>query len=201
MNSQNKKLLTVLSSQSGAVIVLVAVLTFVLLGIAAFAIDFGYRHVVRNELQNAADSSALAAARELGKIYENMSAASQSTYVCDPGDIVPIAIQAAANNYAGDKKQLIVNDADVLIGQWPQWKEVAAGSRTNNFNQPDAVMVTVRRQQGANGPISTFFAPIFGVETLGISATATAALTGQGTVAEGGLPIPVGIPESVSIQS
>jgi len=193
MNSKDKKFQIKISNQNGAVIVLVAVLTFVLLGIAAFAIDFGYRHVVRNELQNAADSSALAAARELGKIYENMNPASQATYVCDPGDIVPIAKQAAANNYAGDKKQLIVNDADVLIGQWPQWQKLAVGSRTNNFNQPDAVMVTVRRQQGANGPISTFFAPIFGVETLGISATATAALTGQGTVAEGGLPIPVGI--------
>jgi hypothetical protein len=38
---------------------------FVGLGCAAFAIDFSYRHVVRNELQNAADAGALAGARAL----------------------------------------------------------------------------------------------------------------------------------------
>ncbi len=39
-----------------------------LIGFAAFAIDVGYMMVSRNELQNIADTAALAAAGELGAI-------------------------------------------------------------------------------------------------------------------------------------
>jgi hypothetical protein len=177
----------------GAVVVLVAFLLFVLLGIAAFAIDFGYRHVVRNELQNAADAAALAAARELSVIYQSLSYGEQQSYVCNRSDIVPVAQQAALENYAGDVAQLILNDADVLIGKWAVWQTISASSRSNDYNQPDAVMATVRRQEGANGPISTFFAQIFKVETMGVAARATAALTGQSTAEPGEIELPIGI--------
>jgi hypothetical protein len=59
--------------------------------------------------------------------------------------------------------------------------------------KPDAVRVIVRRESGKNGPITTFFARIFGIDTAEVSADATAALSGPASVAEGGLPIPVGI--------
>jgi hypothetical protein len=177
----------------GAVVVLIAFLLFVLLGIAAFAIDFGYRHVVRNELQNAADAAALAAARELGVIYKSQSYTEQQSYVCNPSDIVPVAKQAALKNYAGDVTQLILNDADVLIGKWAAWKTIPATGRTNDYNQPDAVMATVRREEGANGPISTFFAQIFNVDTMSVAARATAALTGQSTAEPGEIELPIGI--------
>ncbi|WP_225073374.1 pilus assembly protein TadG-related protein [Desulfuromonas sp. CSMB_57] len=193
MNSSKAFQQLSLSNQRGAVIVLVALLVFVFLGIAAFAIDLGYRHVVRNELQNAADASALAAARELSKIYQEMSYAEQQTYVANRSDIAPIALQTALNNYAGDAKQLIVNDADVLIGTWSEWRTIAKSSRVNNYNQPDAVMVTTRREAGANGPISTFFAKIFGINTLGVNAFATAALSGPPAVPPGEIELPIGI--------
>lgn len=54
-----------LQNEKGIVIILVAILLIFFLGIAALAIDFGHRHVVRNELQNSADAGALAGAQVL----------------------------------------------------------------------------------------------------------------------------------------
>ncbi len=48
--------------QRGAVAVMFAALMLLIFGIAAFAIDFARVLVVRNQLQNAADAAALAAA-------------------------------------------------------------------------------------------------------------------------------------------
>ena len=54
-----------LRGRRGATIVFVALAMVVLLSFAALAIDVGYLYVVRNELQNAADSGALAGAQVL----------------------------------------------------------------------------------------------------------------------------------------
>jgi hypothetical protein len=51
--------------QAGAVIVMVCLLLFVLLGFMAIAFDFGHLFIVKTELQTAMDSCALAAAQEL----------------------------------------------------------------------------------------------------------------------------------------
>lgn len=180
------------SDNRGAVIVLVAILLFVLVGVAAFAIDFGYRHVVRNELQNAADAAALAATRELGTIYQGLRYADQQTYVCNPADIKPIAQEAGLKNYAGNVSNLTVNSGDVVIGDW-DFTASAGDPLTATLNQPNAVRVTARRDGSANGPISTFFARIFNVDTMGISARATAALSGQSTAEPGEIELPIGI--------
>jgi len=75
-----------LKDQAGAVAVTVAILMFVLVGIAALAIDIGYLLVTRNELQNVADAAALAAASKLGDNYQNMSPAEQLQYDCGMPD-------------------------------------------------------------------------------------------------------------------
>ena len=54
-----------LRDQTGVTIILVAILMFVFLGIAALVIDLSNIYVVHNELQNAADAGALAGARFL----------------------------------------------------------------------------------------------------------------------------------------
>ena len=184
-------------NQQGAVVVLMAFLLFVLLGITAFAIDFGYRHVVRNELQNASDAAALAAARDLGRVYESLSPDAQRFYVCEASDqsrIKTVAINSGQENYAGDVKELKIYESDIQIGVWDKESKTF----TESSAQPDAVKVIARRQStngNENGPIQTFFAPIFGIPTLEVNALATAALSPLSTIEEGGLPIPVAISE------
>lgn len=173
-------------NQTGAVIVTMAVILTVLLGFTAFAIDIGYRMVTKNELQNVADSTALAAAGKLGAIYRGMNYAEQQSYVCDPAEIVAVAQDVGQKNRAATKL-IEINEADVEIGRW------STGVFSLTLSQPNAVRVTARRDDNANGPVPTFFAGILGVDLLDTSATATAALTGQSTSEPGELELPVGI--------
>lgn len=110
--SRTKQILT---GTRGAVAIIVAVVTmFVLLGFAAFAIDFGYAYVVKNELQNAADAAALAGASVLfsdngrclaaGSPYSCCSGS--KTGSCDPGvidvaNVTTTAQEVAARNKSG----------------------------------------------------------------------------------------------------
>ena len=55
----------VLTNQKGIAAIMVALVITVLLGMAALAIDIGYRNVAQNEIQNIADAAALAGAGEL----------------------------------------------------------------------------------------------------------------------------------------
>ncbi len=173
-------------NQAGAVIVLVTFSLIVMLGIMALAVDVGYLMAGKNELQNAADAAALAAARKLGSIYEPMSYPAQQTYVCNSGDIVPVAQATALGNTAAGQPVTVLS-ADVAIGRW----DAATKTLTPTLTRPDAVRVTTRREGG--NPVGTFFARIFNIDGISVTATATAALTGESTAGPGGLPLPVGI--------
>jgi hypothetical protein len=184
----HKQLISRIKDQSGVTAILVAFVMVVLIGIAALAVDIGYVAATKNELQNVADAAALAGARQLGAIYQTKTYEEQQAYVCDPSTIVPIAQDVAGKNQAG-AENITINSADVIIGDW----DGNNLTLTPTLAQPDAVKVTARRDAGANGPITTFFAKIFGVNTVAVWADATAALTGQSTAEPGELELPVGI--------
>lgn len=179
-----------LKSQRGAVIVIIAVITTLLIGIAALAIDIGYLMVSKNELQNVADAAALAACRKLGTIYQGMTYEEQQTYVCNPETIKSVAREVGLKNIAASK-WITIKDEDIIIGQWPP--SPTGTSFVNDINKPNAVRVKARRDDKANGFIPTFFAGVFGNDLLGVGAMATAALTGQSTTDPGELELPVGI--------
>jgi hypothetical protein len=174
-------------NQKGATAIVVALTIFFLVGLAALAVDIGYVAVTRNELQNVVDAAALAGARELGHEYEGLPYPQQQLLTADAAAIIGAAKAVALENAAGGE-HIIVNDADVIIGDWdPATKTVSP-----TLSHPDAVKVTAFRDSSVNGPIQTFFARIFGINTVPVSATATAALTGEST-AEPGSVIPIGI--------
>ena len=183
-----KSLISKLKDQQGISVIMVALMIVMFLSLAALAIDIGYGLVVKNELQNISDAAALAATRQLGSIYEGMSYEEQQTYFCDSSTIIGVAKEVAENNQAGGQS-ITINDGDVIIGTW----NVQTKLLNPTFLQPDAVRVIARRDDVANGPITTFFARIFGKDTVDVSADAIAALTGLSIAGEGGLPFPGGI--------
>jgi hypothetical protein len=187
-------LLLKLKDRRGVTIIVVAISLLMLLSFIALAIDIGYGMVVRNELQNISDGASLAATRRLGFIYETMSYEAQQNYVADPAPLIAIAKDVGSKNQAG-KMNITINDADVIIGMWnPQTKMVGPNPKTGQWlDQPDAVRVITRRDGAANGPITTFFARIFGKDTLDVSADATAALTGLKEAKPGEPGLPVGV--------
>jgi type II secretory pathway pseudopilin PulG len=179
-------------NESGATAVLVTVVIVVLIGIAAMAVDVGYVMATKNELQNVADAAALAATRQLGVIYSGLPYEQQANYTLDATDRTKIenaATDVAQKNKAGGKN-IYIPVGEIEIGTWDQNRNPRFIAETN---KPDAVRVGARRDDVANGPITSFFAVIFGRDNFSVSADATAALTGQGTTIEGEIELPAGI--------
>lgn len=179
--------------QRGVVLILVVIVLGILFAFAALALDVGNVMVVKNELQNISDGAALAAARHLGGIYEGMSYANQQIYDAsnDAATIRSVAQQVGASNTAAGILNVAIHLSDVEIGRWDSTTHPPVFTPT--YSQPDAVRVRARKDGLANGPLVTFLARIFGMNAVDVSATATAALTGQSTAGPGGLPVPVGI--------
>ncbi|MBW2570025.1 MAG: hypothetical protein JRD93_18865 [Deltaproteobacteria bacterium] len=179
-------------NQAGVSAVIVAIVLTMLIGFTALAVDVGYMYVTKNELQNVADAAALAGAGHLGSIYKTLSYDDQQTHVFSRSDIVGVTQQVALKNQAA-KMNIVINDADVTIGAW----DGGTGTLTPMAAPivgPDAVKVIARRDSIANGPILTFFARILNINTVNVSADATAALTGPATA--GDLRIPFSLSEN-----
>ncbi len=176
--------ITRLKDQRGTVIVVVVLVLLVLIGFAAFAVDVGYMMVRRNELQNLADTAALAAAGELGAAYKTMTYSESMAYVPASGPLLAKAQQVVtATAISG----ITILNTDFRLGTW----NFSTHTFTPAAIGPSAVNVTVRKDNIANGPFSTLLAGVLGIGTFNVSATATASLTSLSGTHD--LPLPVGI--------
>jgi hypothetical protein len=182
--------------ERGLVIVIFAVCLFLLIGFAALAIDIGYLHTTRSELQNVADAAALAGARYLGDEYSKLTTSEMATHPFTKEEVYAVINAVAIQNKAANNSISIDID-DVEIGLWDVeqstddiWYPTLMG--------PDAVRVIARRDGTANGPITTFLARIFGIDTMNVtSEKAVAALSGPSFVEEGELKTPFGLSANV----
>jgi len=182
--------------QSGVVAVIVALLFVVFLGIAAFAIDIGHLMVVRNQLQNDADAAALAGASYL---IPQIPSASPS-----PPDWTTAFSQAYTAISLNSSDGVVLTNGTVQTGYWNLAQNPAGlqgmGITPGQLDCP-AVQVTVTRSFGQNGgPVRFWFAPILGINTSNISATATAAITGPGAALPGAL-MPIAISSAMAAQA
>ncbi len=182
----------ILNNNRGATAVIVAICLIMLVGFAALAVDVGYLYATRNELQNVADAGALAGAGFLGAQYADLTYLEQQAYTFARTAVVGTVNEVSHKNRAAGV-DITINDADITIGIWDE----DATTVTPTLTAPDAVRVIARRDSSANSAITSFFARIFGVATMDVSAVATAALTGPATVADKELKTPLGLSENV----
>jgi hypothetical protein len=189
--------------EQGVVIIFAAITLVLFIAFTALAVDVGHMMVSRTELQRVADAAALAGARTLGRIYQcdgNIATCPRVMPYEDQLDYNAAGdadtIMQAARDIALQNKtagiNITINNSDIVIGNWNGITRIL----TTTMLSPDAVRVTARRASAANGPITTFFARILGINTVAMSATATAALTGEYNAGRGGLPLPVAINKS-----
>jgi Flp pilus assembly protein TadG len=179
--SQNYRMITLLREQKGMAAIWMAMLGTILVGITAFAVDIGYALVTQNELQNAADAAVLASTRQMGVTYLAMPLADQQDLGRDltsseQAQITAQATAATFANKASDVANLALSQGDISFGTW----DFTAHTFTPTVTRPNAIRVTARRDGGANGPITTFFAGVLGVNTMNIATTSTAALGTSG---------------------
>jgi Flp pilus assembly protein TadG len=146
--------------QRGAVSIMFALMLTVLVGFIALVVDIGHFWEVQEELQNAADSAALAGAHDLNGTATNF----------------PLAILSAeqfALRHDANGSPVNVPAADVVLGTW--------NFNTRTFTptlipapQVNAVQVTTRRSAAAGDPVRTFFAPLVGVTQQDVTTVAIA---------------------------
>jgi hypothetical protein len=171
-----EKWLSWLRDESGAVAVTTGILLVVLLGMVALAIDVGHFLVVRNEVQNAADSASLAGARALYSIQDYPNQA--LTLVKDP-PYCPLAVStakaAAGENQASGTLSLTTAPGDVETGIW-NWETRSFKPDAGPSMDVNAVWVTVRKDSLANQAVGTWFAQILGIDSVPVKAQAIAAV-------------------------
>ena len=150
-----------------AVIVQVAVMSTVIMGFGALAVDIGLLYTTKAEMQAAADAAALAGASQLA-----------GDGVVDPEALA----RASAVQYAGE--HLILGEAvqldpytDVEVGKAfynPSTQKFEFQPSCYNF---DAVRVTVRKtSESSNGAVPLMFGRLFGEDEGNLEAQAAAVL-------------------------
>ena len=196
-----------LKNDRGVSAVIVGIMMLMFLGFAALAIDFGHLYVVRNELQNAADAGALAAARVLyleedgALLNEDANQSGFDAATENKSEKISVDVNWTADND---------NEGDVQRGHWrfstgdnacPRGftpnADIAPPDLQRSTEELDAdcgfinaVRVITRRQAT---PAASFFARIFGHENFSLSAAAVAYIGFAGTLEPGVADQPIAI--------
>jgi Flp pilus assembly protein TadG len=158
-------------------LVLIALAIVVLIGMTGLVLDLGYMYSVRAQLQNAADSAALAGASGLdgSTFYNQTSARIRAQHF------------AQQNNAAGSPVLLDLNTTtnsktgDIVIGCWDK----IANDMNTSCTRPNSVQVNARRSIDAGvgpTPVSTFLGKILNIHTVNIRTTAVAQRPSKPTV-------------------
>jgi Flp pilus assembly protein TadG len=148
------KLAAFANDSRGAVYIWVAGGMFVFIGMAALAVDMSFAYVLRNNLQTAADSAALAAVSQLPD--ETAGRVEAKVY--------------AANNMSTEIHGAILKDEDLKFGNW----DSATRTITPGVNPVNAANVTLRRAEANANAAPAFFGQIFGSRGMDIVVSATA---------------------------
>lgn len=167
--------------ERGSIAPIVALGLLAFVGFLALGIDLGQLQVVRNDLQNAADGAALAAAK---KLIQDKNGDGVAEVYCD--EAITAAINCAnKNNSLGLSDPITITAADVIVGKWDlNTKSFERTGCSTNPSEVDSVQVRVRRTAEANNQVQTFLGSALGVaDKRDVSASATAYMGPAGTSA------------------
>lgn len=160
-----RALIRKMREQRGAGIALVALTMVALLSAVALAVDVGMMVTARTEAQRVADASALAGAGILAVEPDNEGGARS--------EAISFALQ---NSVRGTAAEVLPGDVDVDLDE-------------------STVAVTVRRTAARGNPLGTFFARVFGVNTVDITAYAKAIAEPVGPSSGTNCLLPIMLPD------
>lgn len=175
-----------MANQKGATAVVVGISLVVLIGFAALAIDLAYLYVVRGELQNAADSGALAGAQVLyinngTQVNANANQTALNLVSANFSEQSPVAVQSIERgHWSFATRTFTPNNSLLPVSLW----NVTAQQLDADLNFINAVrVITTRRLNVATGlPEEPFFARIFGIPGPALQAVAVAYIGFAGTL-------------------
>ena len=133
------------NQRRGAISVFAAFCLIIVIAFLAFSIDLGYLSVSESNLQNAADSAAVSAARAL----PDREAATNA------------AIEWAAKNFAAGEN-VTLQPEDVEFGIWDDTTASFTVLEEEDDGTPNAVRINCRRDEENGKSLNLFFAPLLG---------------------------------------
>jgi uncharacterized membrane protein len=151
-------------AQRGVVVIWFALLLPVLLGFTALAVDLACINLARVELQNAADAAALAGVLSVGGPVGGPYSWS---------NVESDARKVAQSNFVNGAQ---IHQATIDMGYCTPSSPAAGLHAVDAGGDFPAVRVTIALSSTANGgPLQLFFAPILGIASSDVQASAIAA--------------------------
>ena len=169
--------------RGGSILAMMPAVIVVLCMIAGFAVDMGYLYSVHSDLQSGADAAAFVGALQLRTPPDTdgkKKGKKEDEKKKKIDKQVKKLIEQQAVQYAqlnAPKFGSVLVKADITLGVW----DFNAKTFTPTDIEPNAVRTTVRRDGKNMASVSTFFMPVFGVNDVGVTATAIAAFIDGGS--------------------
>jgi len=196
--------INMMKDEKGITLVVVALLIVILVAFVGLVVDIGYMYITKGQLQNAADSAALAGASRIPKspaasqdinAFGNLSSARREAWrFAYNNKVVPsgksVFLVASSNYNSLPSINLNANNdsaGDIVMGHWnPSTGFTPAPATPPSPTTPsiNAIKVVARRTSNpavpnvsmGDNPVSIFFGRVLGWEQMSASASAIAAL-------------------------
>ena len=197
------RMVQLMRGHKGATVIFVAVAMVMILGFVALAVDLGYLYVVRGELQNAADSGALAGAQVLyddptttadvpgSQVYAGANTVAQNYVVQNYSEKAQVTVESIERgHWSFATRTFTPNDSLAPVDLW----DVTTEELDANTAFINAVRVKTRRIRDAGGQLpKNFFAKLFGTERTEVKATAVAYIGFAGKLEPAAVDQPIAI--------
>jgi len=158
----------------GTVIILAVAMMLVMLGVAAFTVDFGLLNVTKGQIQNAADSAAHAAMQELVQGIGPGAAVTSKTAAENAGETARLMVQRFRT---GDVQSTQLEVArDIRFGRRSWDAGTSQWVREWGVSPYNMVEVSVRRTEAANAPLGAVFSRVFGKKSFDLEARSVASV-------------------------
>lgn len=189
------------SRRCGGIIVMAALTLTLIFAFAAFSVDVGLITLVKCQLQNAADGSALAAAQELVEPLSQGTSSGTFETLAALVAATTAAKDVALHNPSGFGTPTVLVPGDIVFGN-RSWDDAAGEWVINWGSAPfNAVRVKARRLETRQNALPLLFAPVINHQSSDLTQQATAALMpGTGISSGGGGNAPI-LPFAVDLDS
>jgi Flp pilus assembly protein TadG len=156
------------SRRRGTISLLSPFAIVVLFAVVAFMVDLGYVYTATSQLQNAADSAALAAVQELRDVTEDL----------DEREL--LAMNAAIKFAELNQPEVgeLLRNADISFGLW----DADTNSLVDTNFDSNAVRITVRRTNANDNALTLLFGPFVGKHEADVLAQATTIFDAAGSL-------------------
>ncbi len=183
------RLLKLLKEERAGIAAVAAAMLTVSVAMVGAVVDLGLLYATKNELQNAADASALAGAATLIAWDADRNIYAQPDVAISTAQQVSLANQALGVN-------LQLRPEDITLGLWVEPEQAFDPDHIGSSSDPDylsACRVVLRRDNIANTPVDTIFAGAVGFSVVNVTASSTAHLGWAGSVDAGMVDLPIAI--------